>query len=152
MIQDFLEERPKVSLFTRPRRFGKTLNIDMLRTFFEKTAEDTSCYFKDKKIWFYQELCHVHQGKYPVIFLTFKDVKCASWDETLQMLRKLIAQEFRRHDELASSAALSDYEKIEYSLLATNKADEVCYQMSLQTLTFLLHKHHNVAPIVIIDE
>ena len=152
LIKDFLEERPKVSLFTRPRRFGKTLNMDMLRTFFEKTAEDTSCYFKDKKIWFYQELCHVHQGKYPVIFLTFKDVKCASWDETFQMLRKLIAQEFRRHDELASSAALSDYEKIEYSLLATNKADDISYQMSLQTLTFLLHKHHNVAPIVIIDE
>ena len=52
MIKEFLDERPKVSLFTRPRRFGKTLNMDMLRTFFEKTAEDTSVYFRDKKIWF----------------------------------------------------------------------------------------------------
>ena len=51
MIKDFLDERPMVSLFTRPRRFGKTLNMDMLRTFFEKTEEDTSIYFKDKKIW-----------------------------------------------------------------------------------------------------
>ncbi len=51
MIKEFIDERPLVSLFTRPRRFGKTLNMDMLRTFFEKTEEDTSIYFKDKKIW-----------------------------------------------------------------------------------------------------
>ena len=152
MIKEFLDERPKVSLFTRPRRFGKTLNMDMLRTFFEKTTEDTSVYFRDKKIWFCGESYRAHHRKYPVIFLSFKDVKYTSWEETYQTLQKLIAQEFRRHDELASSSALSDYEKEEYSLLATEAADEVEYQMSLRTLTLLLHKHHDVAPIVIIDE
>ena len=152
MIKEFLDERPKVSLFTRPRRFGKTLNMDMLRTFFEKTTEDTSVYFRDKKIWSCGESYLAHHRKYPVIFLSFKDVKYTSWEETYQTLQKLIAQEFRRHDELASSSALSDYEKEEYSLLATEAADEVEYQMSLRTLTLLLHKHHNVAPIVIIDE
>lgn len=152
MIKEFLDERPKVSLFTRPRRFGKTLNMDMLRTFFEKTTEDTSVYFRDKKIWSCGEAYRAHYRKYPVIFLSFKDVKYTSWEETYQTLQKLIAQEFRRHDELASSSALSDYEKEEYSLLATETADEVGYQMSLRTLTLLLHKHHNVAPIVIIDE
>ena len=152
MIKEFLDERPKVSLFTRPRRFGKTLNMDMLRTFFEKTTEDTSVYFRDKKIWSCGESYLAHHRKYPVIFLSFKDVKYTSWEETYQTLQKLIAQEFRRHDELASSSALSDYEKEEYSLLATEAADEVEYQMSLRTLTLLLHKQHNVAPIVIIDE
>ena len=152
MIKEFLDERPKVSLFTRPRRFGKTLNMDMLRTFFEKTTEDTSVYFRDKKIWSCGESYLAHHRKYPVIFLSFKDVKYTSWEETYQTLQKLIAQEFRRHDELAASSALSDYEKEEYSLLATEAADEVEYQMSLRTLTLLLHKHHNVAPIVIIDE
>jgi len=152
MIKEFLDERPKVSLFTRPRRFGKTLNMDMLRTFFEKTTEDTSVYFRDKKIWFCGESYRAHHRKYPVIFLSFKDVKYTSWEETYQTLQKLIAQEFRRHDELASSSALSDYEKEEYSILATEAADEVDYQMSLRTLTLLLHKHHDVAPIVIIDE
>ena len=152
MIKEFLDERPKVSLFTRPRRFGKTLNMDMLRTFFEKTSEDTSVYFRDKKIWSCGNSYRAHHRKYPVIFLSFKDVKYTSWEETYQILQKLIAQEFRRHDELASSSALSDYEKEEYSLLATEAADEVGYQMSLRTLTLLLHKHHNVAPIVIIDE
>ena len=152
MIKEFLDERPKVSLFTRPRRFGKTLNMDMLRTFFEKTAEDTSVYFRDKKIWSCGEAYLAHHRKYPVIFLSFKDVKYTSWEETYQTLKKLIAQEFRRHDELASSSALSDYEKEEYSLLATEAADEVEYQMSLRTLTLFLHKHHGAAPIVIIDE
>ena len=152
MIKEFLDERPKVSLFTRPRRFGKTLNMDMLRTFFEKTTEDTSVYFRDKKIWSCGESYLAHHRKYPVIFLSFKDVKYTSWEETYQTLQKLIAQEFRRHDELASSYALSDYEKEEYSLLATEAADEVEYQMSLRTLTLFLHKHHDAAPIVIIDE
>lgn len=152
LIKEFLDERAKVSLFTRPRRFGKTLNMDMLRTFFEKTCEDTSVYFRDKKIWTCGESYRAHQGKYPVIFLSFKDIKYTSWEETYQTLRKLIAQEFRRHDELSSSSVLSDYEREEYSRLATDAANEVDYQMSLRTLTLLLHKHHGTAPIVIIDE
>ena len=99
MIKEFLDERPKVSLFTRPRRFGKTLNMDMLRTFFEKTTEDTSVYFRDKKIWSCGGSYLAHHRKYPVIFLSFKDVKYTSWEETYQTLQKLIAQEFRRHDD-----------------------------------------------------
>lgn len=152
LIKEFLDERPKVSLFTRPRRFGKTLNMDMLRTFFEKTDEDTSIYFRDKKIWFCGDLYRDHQGKYPVIFLSFKDVKCLSWEETYQMLKKLIAMEFLRHTELASGSALSDYEKEQFSLLATEAASAVDYQMSLKLLTLFLHKHHGIAPIIIIDE
>ena len=151
-IEQLLDGWGKVNLFTRPRRFGKTLNMDMLRTYFEKSDKDTSVYFRDKKIWACGQKYRDYQGKYPVIFLSFKDVKYTSWEETYQTLQKLIAQEFRRHDELASSSALSDYEKEEYSLLATEATDEVEYQMSLRTLTLLLHKHHNVAPIVIIDE
>lgn len=151
-IKELLDERPKVSLFTRPRRFGKTLNMDMLRTFFEKSAEDTSRYFLDKKIWHCGEFYRSQQGKYSVIFLSFKDVKYASWAETYLTLRKLIAQEFRRHEELECSTALSEYERKEYLLLATEAADEVDYQMSLRTLTLLLHKHHGTAPIIIIDE
>lgn len=78
MIKDFLDERPMVSLFTRPRRFGKTLNMDMLRVFFEKSDEDTSVYFRNKKIWTCGQYYRDFQGKYPVIYVTFKDVKCDS--------------------------------------------------------------------------
>lgn len=75
MIKDFLDERPMVSLFTRPRRFGKTLNMDMLRTFFEKTVEDIFVYFRDKKVCSCGKKYRDYQGKYPVIFITFKDIK-----------------------------------------------------------------------------
>ncbi len=78
LIKDLLDERAKVSLFTRPRRFGKTLNMDMLRVFFEKSEKDTSVYFKDKKIWQYGKRYTQYQGKFPIIYLTFKDVKCAN--------------------------------------------------------------------------
>ena len=76
LIKDILDERPQVSLFTRPRRFGKSLNMDMLRVFFEKTDEDTSCFFRDKKIWACGRNYQEHQGKYPVIAISFKDVRC----------------------------------------------------------------------------
>lgn len=87
MLKDFLDERPMVSLFTRPRRFGKTLNMDMLRTFFEKTDEDTSVYFRDKKIWSCGKKYRDYQGKYPVIFITFKDIKRDTWEETYRSQR-----------------------------------------------------------------
>lgn len=114
LIRDFLDERPKVSLFTRPRRFGKTLNMDMLRVFFEKTEEDTSVYFRDKKIWSCGQSYLDQQGKYPVIFLSLKDVKGSSWEETFRMIRGLLADEFQRHKELADSDALNEYEKVDF--------------------------------------
>lgn len=92
-----------VSLFTRPRRFGKTLNMDMLRTFFEKTDEDTSVYFQDKLIWNQGEKYRKYQGKYPVIFITFKDVKKDTWDKTLNHIIQIITSEYKRHTELANS-------------------------------------------------
>lgn len=152
MIRDFLDAKPMVSLFTRPRRFGKTLNMDMLRVFFEKTPEDTSVYFKDKQIWRCGEYYTKHQGQYPVIFLTFKDVKCSTWPDTFQKIKKIISLEFIRHEELENSTKLSSYEKEQYHLLAGENANEIDYQMSLQLLSLLLHKHYGKECIIIIDE
>ena len=90
LIKDFLDTLPKVSLFTSPRRFGKTLTMDMLRTFFEKTEEDTSVYFKDKEIWGCGEKYRKQQGIYPVIFITFKDLKYSTWEETLTNIRAIV--------------------------------------------------------------
>lgn len=152
MIRDFLDAKPMVSLFTRPRHFGKTLNMDMLRVFFEKTAENTSIYFKDKLIWRCGEYYTKHQGQYPVIFLTFKDVKCSTWSETFQKIKIIISLEFIRHEELENSTKLSSYEKEQYHLLAGESANEIDYQMSLQLLSLLLHKHYGKECIIIIDE
>lgn len=152
LIRDFLNAIPMVSLFTRPRRFGKTLNMDMLRVFFEKTPEDTSIYFKDKYIWQCGDYYTKHQGQYPVIFLSFKDVKCSSWQETFQKISKLISLEFMRHNELESSSALSSYEKEQYHRFASENINEVDCQMGLQLLSLLLHKHYDKECVIIIDE
>lgn len=152
LIRDFLDTKPMVSLFTRPRRFGKTLNMDMLRVFFEKTAEDTSVYFKNKQIWQYGDFYTRHQGQYPVVFLTFKDVKCLTWEETFQKIRILISLEFMRHNELENSSVLTTYEKEQYHRLASDNATEVDCQMGLQLLSLLLHKHYGKECIIIIDE
>ena len=152
LIRDFLNAIPMVSLFTRPRHFGKTLNMDMLRVFFEKTPEDTSIYFKDKYIWQCGDYYTKHQGQYPVIFLSFKDVKCSSWQETFQKISKLISLEFMRHNELESSSVLSSYEKEQYHRFASENINEVDCQMGLQLLSLLLHKHYDKECVIIIDE
>lgn len=152
MIKDFLDERPMVSLFTRPRRFGKTLNMDMFRTFFEKTEEDTSIYFKDKKIWSYGKKYRDYQGKYPVIFITFKDVKRDTWEETFTHISKILGEEFGRHSELLNSERCSKYEKNYFKTVLEGTADNTDMMTSLQNLSQMLDEHYGIPPIIIIDE
>ena len=149
-IKDFLDERPMVSLFTRPHRFGKTLNMDMLRTFFEKTDEDTSVYFQDKLIWNQGEKYRKYQGKYPVIFITFKDVKKDTWDKTLNHIIQIITSEYKRHTELANSEKILD--KDYYDMVIAGTTDKNLFDSSLYMLSKMLHEHYGVAPVVIIDE
>lgn len=152
LIRDFLDTKPMVSLFTRPRRFGKTLNMDMLRTFFEKSESDTSVYFQDKKIWACGQEYRDYQGKYPVIFLTFKDVKFSTWEETLAALRELIAKEAQRHEELRTSDTCNEYQKKIYERLAGGQCGEVELTSALLDLSVMLHRHYGIAPVIIIDE
>ncbi len=152
LIRDFIDNRPKVSLFTRPRRFGKTLNMDMLRVFFEKTDEDTSVYFKDKLIWQCGREYTDYQGKYPVIFFTFKDVKSDSWEKTYEKIKGLVIKECQRHKELMLSDELDEYEKAQFEKLLSGNGSEIDYEMSLQELSLLLHKHYGRETVIIIDE
>ena len=152
LIKDFLDERPMVSLFTRPRRFGKTLNMDMLRTFFEKSDEDTSIYFKNKKIWACGQKYRDYQGKYPVIFVSFKDVKCETWQDTYGNIYKLLQKEFERHLELLDSPALNEYDKQKIKDFLDGKADENDCMAAFATLSEMLDKHFCIAPIIIVDE
>lgn len=152
MIKDFLDERPMVSLFTRPRRFGKTLNMDMFRTFFEKTDEDTSVYFKNKNIWACGEKYRRYQGKYPVIFLSFKDIKCDTWEETFDAIKDLFSKEASRHSELKSADVFNEYEEAYIEKILSGTATPVELSVALANLSMMLHKYHGVAPIIIIDE
>lgn len=154
LIKDILDSRPQAILFTRPRRFGKTLNMDMLKAYFEKTEEDTSVYFKDKAIWEAGEKYREEQGRYPVVFLTFKDLKFHSWEETFASLRRIIRDEFDRHAELRTSNELSPYEREKYNsfFMKENSMDSSLFASSLSVLSDLLYKHHGVKPIIIVDE
>lgn len=152
LIKEFLDRKPLVSLFTRPRRFGKTLNMDMLRAFFEISKEDTSRYFRDKEIWRCGEEYRSQQGKYPVVFLTFKDVKFDSWKDTLAKISGLLQEEFGRHQELANSNKLAEYEKTYFTKIINGKGSEVDLSVSLEKLSQMLTKHYGKASIIIIDE
>ena len=152
MIKDFIDERPMVSLFTRPRRFGKTLNMDMLRVFFEKTDSDTSVYYKDKKIWACGEQYRAYQGKYPVIYVTFKDVKCESWESTYDLICQILRNEVQRHSELLSSNRISAYDKKYLESILSGSASEIDMAMTFMNLSRMLDAHYDKAPIIIIDE
>lgn len=134
LIKEFLDQKPLVSLFTRPRRFGKTLNMDMLRVFFEISEENTSKYFEDKAIWQCGEEYRNQQGQYPVVFLTFKDVKFDSWKATLDKIRDLLQEEFGRHQELATSERIAEYEKTYFAKIINGDASEVDLTASLTSL------------------
>ena len=152
LIKEFLDHKPLVSLFTRPRRFGKTLNMDMLRVFFEISKEDTSVYFKDKAIWKCGQEYQRHQGKYPVVFLTFKDVKFNSWESTIDKIRSLLQAEYGRHQELLSSDKIAAYEKAYFLRIIDGSATEVDLTSALENLSRMLMKQYDKAPVIIIDE
>lgn len=152
MLKDFIDERPMVTLFTRPRRFGKTLNMDMLRTFFEKTNEDTSKYFKDKKIWEQGEYYRSFQGKYPVIFITLKDVKHNSWDNTFANIGSIISSEYCRHSDLSKSPKLDKKQKDFYDKMVSERFSAVDLERSLLYLSEMLKKHYGEGAVIIIDE
>lgn len=144
LIKDFLNERPKVSLFTCPHGYGKSLTMDMLRVFFEKTSEDTSRYFTDKKIWACGEEYRKHQRKYPVIFLSFSDVRCSTWADTYRRITQRIIFEFERHPELAANCF--------YQKIVSKNASKADYMMSLSCLSQMLDEYHGIAPTIIIDD
>ena len=152
LIRDLIDDHNMVTLFTRPRRFGKTLAINTIKTFFEKTDEDTSRYFTDKKIWQCGDKYRVLQGKYPVIMLTFKDVKYNSWEESLEAIRLVVKDEYKRHPELAGSSVLDTDAKDYIERMERGALSGVELQRSLLNLTHMLSLHHDSKVVILIDE
>lgn len=152
LIKEFLDEKVKVSLFTRPRRFGKTLNMNMLKTFFEISEKDNSVLFADKQIWSCGEEYRRYQGKYPVIFITFKDIKHMTWQDSLKNIESILATEFLRHKELLSSDKTNKFDKDYYEKIISQQASEVDLMQALLVLSRMLDDHYGIAPVIIIDE
>ena len=152
MLKEFIDFKPKVSLFTRPRRFGKTLAMDMLKTFFEVSDTDTSRYFKNKKIWSCGEEYRREQGKYPVIFVTFKDIKFAAWEQTYTAIREIIANEYLRHDVLLTSDKCNEFEKDYFRKVVDGTITEVSMARAFLELSHMLNEHYGRPAVIIIDE
>ncbi len=152
LIRDLIDDHNMVTLFTRPRRFGKTLAINTIKTFFEKTEENTAKYFIDKKIWQCGEKYHSMQGRYPVIMLTFKDVKYNSWEESLEAIRLVVKDEFKRHPEVYESSVLDADAKNYMDRMEKGTLSTVELQRSLLNLTRMLSAHHRSKVVILIDE
>lgn len=151
LVQEIVEKGTHVALIPRPRRFGKTLNLSMLRYFFEKGEEDTSYLFKDLNIWKkekYREL----QGQFPVIFISLKDVKHSSWEESFRALHKVIAKEFERHSYILEREVLRAREKELYQKILSEEDDKTLIEQSLLLLTEWLHRYHKKQVVLLIDE
>lgn len=110
LIKEFLETGADVILITRPRRFGKTISLSMLKYFFEKTEEPTAYLFEKTNIW-KEEALKKQQGTYPVIFISFKDVKAENWDAAYEELKELLAREIRRTLKPIENILAEDYKK-----------------------------------------
>lgn len=149
LIQEVLSEAAKVLLFPRPRRFGKTLNLNMLKNFFEKTNEDHASLFEGLAIS-QQPECMEKQGNYPVIYLTFKSTKNDSWEMCYASLTKAIAREFKRHQSILPK--LDTFQKQEFNQIASRNAPVVDFQEALQTLTEMLHDVYGQPVVILIDE
>ena len=155
LIEQLLNNWGKVNLFTRPRRFGKTLNMSMLQRFFEINADESL--FNGLSIMQRKDLCDEYLGKFPVVFLTLKGVDGLTFDKARQKLTSLVAREADRFHFLKGSSSLTDNEKERYLALVRMdngkySMDEDTLESSLQTLSELLFRHYNKKVIMLIDE
>ena len=155
LIEQLFSNWGKVNLFTRPRRFGKTLNMSMLKYFFE-IGTDRSL-FDGLHISSNEKICSEHMGKYPVIFLSLKNAEGLNFDTAKYQMVELIAREAERFPFLAKDTNLSDRDREKYRVLTAfadghyQMSDDVLYG-SLQTLSELLYKHFNQKTVILIDE
>ncbi len=149
-IAEFLRTRGAVNLFTRPRRFGKSLNMNMFKSFFEIGAD--ASLFEGLDIAGETELCERHMGKYPVISLSLKDVEGGTYEAALKMMSGIIKQEARRHQYLFDSGRLTEIDKESLKELYTPYLDEDVQKRSLNLLSELLSKHYGRRVVILIDE
>ena len=155
LIEQLLQGWGKVTLFTRPRRFGKTLNMSMLKSFFEIGTDKTL--FDGLYISGNKELCDEHMGKYPVIFLSFKGVEGLTYDEAFDALVRVIGKEISRVSFLADSDKLTMLEREQYKGLTIIEDGSFVFSKdklisSLQLLSQLLYKHYGQKAVILIDE
>lgn len=158
LIKDILDNGAKVSLFTRPRRFGKTLALSTIRTFFEQETDyngnitDNSRYFEGMKIMRAGQRYTRHMGRYPVITLSLKSARQPDFDMSYECMVQDIAYEFDRHRYILNDSSLSDNEKDIYRIIMDRKGSRSQYATSIKFLSECLKKYHGINTIILLDE
>lgn len=151
MIKDLIVNKVKVGLFTRPRRFGKTLNMSMIQRFFEKTDESNAYLFDRLKISEYPE-CMQYQGQSPVISISLKSMKQGSYKDAFHMFKVLIAREYDRHKDILKNGKISDSERDLFHSILNQRAEDAFYLDSIKFLSDIMVKYYNKNVIILIDE
>ncbi|MBW6409670.1 AAA family ATPase [Clostridium weizhouense] len=151
LIKDLIDNKADVNLFTRPRRFGKTLNMSMLQYFFEKREENNSYLFEGLNIMQAGEKYTSHMGQYPVINLSLKSAKQPNFELAFKCIKEEITNEFRRHEYILQSDELTN-EKEQYLRIVKGDDEEGLYITSLKFLSQCLEKYHKKKAIILIDE
>lgn len=150
-IQEIIDSPAEVMLFPRPRRFGKTLGLSMLKTFLEKTGEDPAYYFKEFAIWERKEY-HDYMARFPVISLTFKDIKEKTWSGCFSGIKERIQREYAKHLYLLESNSINEWDKKWFSKILDGNGDERAFESSLDRLSELLAKYWSEKTVILIDE
>ena len=150
LIEQLLNNWGEVNLFTRPRRFGKTLNMSMLKCFFEIGTDQSL--FDGLYISKNKALCDAYMGKYPVISISLKGVNADSYENARSLLKRIVMEEAKMHRIIMSGNRLDDIDKAEYMSLVTGDMGEDTLVYSMKTLTALLEKYYEKKVIVLIDE
>jgi len=152
LIKDVIKAEKTVLLIPRPRRFGKTLNLSMLKYFFEINQPENEKLFNHLNIWQTENDIKQRRGKYPVIYLSFKDSKHNTWNDTLTHIKIEIARLFREQSYLLNENILSDIEKNEFKKISDRSADNVDFEVSLKQLSEYLFRFYNQQVVILIDE
>lgn len=150
LVRDLLNSMSKVVLFTRPRRFGKSLNIDTLKSFFE-IGSDASL-FDGLDISREKELCEKYQGKFPVISISLKSAEGMCYNKAVLSMSNIIKKEARRHQYLLQSSKLSDIDKEELKQIFIGDLNENVQRFAISLLSEMLYKHYGVRTVILIDE
>jgi len=151
IIKEIIQDGAKIILFPRPRRFGKTLNLTTLKYFFSlEEAEENQKLFSDLKISKEKEF--EKQGKYPVIYLTFKDVKKSKWNECLEYIKGIILNLYNEFSYLLNSNKLTQSEKNKINKILNECGNISDYETAIKNLSEYLYKHYNQQVVILIDE
>jgi hypothetical protein len=141
-----------VTLVPRPRRFGKSLNLSMVRWYFEKREEDLSSLFEGLSIWEAGETYRRHFQRYPVVYLTLKGVKASTWERAWEETWNKIAAVFHEHSYLLEGGHLDEWDARSFRAVLDGTATQAVYQTALLDLSRMLHRHHGAPVVILIDE